>query len=121
MTWDSDAATKAIHKNFDIAELMKLIAGPRETFVPHASNTSAFISIFAFLVVHDLFRSDTGRGDDGDGKDHVSVNVNSSYLDLSPIYGYNTATQHAARTMEQGKLKDNYVADNRLKRSYSIA
>lgn len=65
-------------------------------------------------VIHDFFRTDKGRGEDGDSVERPWANVHSSYLDLQPLYGYNDALQSSVRTMSDGMLKPDAVADSRL-------
>ena len=53
----------------------------------------------------DIFR--TNRQD-------PNISDTSSYLDLSPLYGRNQATQDSVRTFEDGKLKPDTFAEERL-------
>ena len=65
---------------------------------------------FALLITHELFRTDTGRGEDGDGRERPWVNVNSSTLDLQSLYGFSEPDAAAkekprARRQEQGERR----------------
>lgn len=42
------------------------------------------------------------------------INLASSYLDLSPLYGSSQAEQHRIRTFKDGQLKLDTFADRRL-------
>ena len=53
----------------------------------------------------DIFR--TNRQD-------ANISDTSSYLDLSPLYGRNQETQDSVRTFENGKLKPDTFAEERL-------
>lgn len=43
-----------------------------------------------------------------------NINNNSSYLDLSPLYGNSQETQNSIRTFKDGKLKPDAFADKRM-------
>ncbi|KAJ7923789.1 heme peroxidase [Mycena leptocephala] len=60
----------------------------------HIGGNSAFTFAFASIVTHSLFRTDQ--------KDW-NVNDTSSYLDLSPLYGINQATQDLVRNKGEGR------------------
>ncbi|KAJ6585690.1 heme peroxidase [Mycena capillaripes] len=60
----------------------------------HPGGNSSFTFAFATLVIHSLFRSDL--------KDW-NINATSSYLDLSPLYGINQATQDLVRNKSEGR------------------
>ncbi|KAF8878552.1 heme peroxidase [Infundibulicybe gibba] len=60
----------------------------------HAGGNSSFTFAFASLVTHSLFRTDF--------KDW-NVNNTSSYLDLSPLYGYDQASQDQVRDKASGR------------------
>jgi hypothetical protein len=53
----------------------------------------------------DLFR--TNRAD-------PTRSDTSSYLDLSPLYGYNQEQQDTVRTFKDGRLKNDVFAEHRL-------
>ena len=98
---------------------MQRLAGPRADFEPCPAGTNALVPMLAFVVTHDFFRSDTGRGEDGDGVENRTRNVSTSYLDLTPIYGHDAATQRAARALKRGHLKPDVVQDVRLAQLHS--
>ncbi|KAJ6476780.1 heme peroxidase [Mycena vitilis] len=60
----------------------------------HPAGNSSLTFAFATLVTHSLFRSDY--------KD-PTVNATSSYLDLSPLYGIDQATQDLVRNKAEGR------------------
>ncbi|KAJ7506939.1 heme peroxidase [Mycena galericulata] len=60
----------------------------------HPGGNSSFTFAFATLVIHSLFRSDMTDW---------NINATSSYLDLSPLYGINQATQDLVRDKAQGR------------------
>ncbi|KAG7090385.1 hypothetical protein E1B28_009504 [Marasmius oreades] len=66
----------------------------RRKITPHPNGNSSLTFAFATLVTHSLFRSDV--------KDW-NVNATSSYLDLSPLYGINQATQDQVRDKAAGR------------------
>lgn len=67
---------------------------PLHQFQPHPGRNSSLTFAFASLVIHSLFRTDPSDW---------SKNNTSSYLDLSPLYGYNQVTQDQVRDKAQGK------------------
>ncbi|KAJ7704765.1 heme peroxidase [Mycena rosella] len=60
----------------------------------HPGGNSSLTFAFATLVIHSLFRSDLSDW---------NVNATSSYLDLSPLYGINQATQDLVRNKGEGR------------------
>ncbi|TFK63858.1 heme peroxidase [Pluteus cervinus] len=60
----------------------------------HPGGNSSMTFAFASLVTHSLFRTDYHD---------MNVNNTSSYLDLSPLYGYNQDSQDQVRDKESGK------------------
>ncbi|KAJ6487073.1 heme peroxidase [Mycena vitilis] len=60
----------------------------------HPGGNSSLTFAFATLVIHSLFRSDLSDW---------NVNATSSYLDLSPLYGINQATQDLVRNKAEGR------------------
>ncbi|KAJ6549816.1 heme peroxidase [Mycena capillaripes] len=60
----------------------------------HPGGNSSLTFAFATLVTHSLFRTDQADW---------SINATSSYLDLSPLYGINQATQDLVRDKKQGR------------------
>lgn len=57
------------------------------------------------LGISDIFRSN---------KDDKNISDTSSYLDLTPLYGRNLETQLTVRIMENGLLKPDSFAEERL-------
>eukprot|EP00299_Pterocystis_sp_00344_P013664 c6717_g1_i2.p1 GENE.c6717_g1_i2~~c6717_g1_i2.p1 ORF type:complete len:1039 (+),score=226.47 c6717_g1_i2:388-3117(+) len=87
----------------------------RANFIPAANNTNSLTTYFAFVVIHDFFRTDSGRGRVGDVDRHW-LNLHSSYLDMQPLYGFTKERADSVRTFKDGKLKVDEIADDRLKR-----
>lgn len=57
------------------------------------------------LISHDLSRPSTADPD---------INMTSSYLDLSPLYGSTQEEQNLVRTFQNGTLKPDTIFDARL-------
>ncbi|KAL2422066.1 Linoleate 10R-lipoxygenase [Exophiala dermatitidis] len=77
----------------------------REEFKPHPNNVSSIFFNWASLIIHDLFQTDH--------KDY-SISKTSSYLDLSILYGDTQAEQDMMRTFEDGRIKPDCFAEERL-------
>ncbi|KAK7049205.1 hypothetical protein VNI00_005806 [Paramarasmius palmivorus] len=79
----------------------------REGFVKHPAGLSSLMFSFAALVIHTCFRTS-----------HTDVNINetSSYVDLSPLYGHNQASQDKVRDRNGGRgfLYPDVFAEDRL-------
>jgi hypothetical protein len=65
----------------------------------------------ALLATHEFFRTDAGRGEDGDGIEKPWANANSSFLDLQTLYGPHETATKAIRTFEGGRLKPGALGD----------
>jgi len=68
----------------------------RETFKTSTINLNANFSYFITLLIHDFYYSDPNNPE---------INKTTSYLDLSPLYGYNADRQNAIRSHTDGKFK----------------
>nr|GAT58858.1 predicted protein [Mycena chlorophos] len=78
----------------------------REQFVPHPGGMSALFFAFADLVIHSIFNTDGAN---------PNVNLTSSYLDLSIVYGDSQAQQDSVRNKDgRGRLYEDTFADSRL-------
>ncbi|KZT38100.1 linoleate diol synthase [Sistotremastrum suecicum HHB10207 ss-3] len=78
----------------------------REKYVPHPAGLSSLMFSFAALVIHTCFRT---------SHTEWSVNETSSYVDLSPLYGYNQEIQDKVRNKDgRGKLHPDVFAEDRL-------
>ncbi|ATY62963.1 fatty acid [Cordyceps militaris] len=77
----------------------------RDEFQKNPNNVSSILWYWATIIIHDLFNSDPADG---------NINNNSSYLDLSPLYGNSQEQQDSIRTFEDGKLKPDAFADKRM-------
>ncbi|OOO07799.1 hypothetical protein OAory_01042990 [Aspergillus oryzae] len=71
----------------------------------HPSKISSTLFHFATIIIHDLFRTD-----DAD----ITKLKNSSYLDLGPLYGHNEDQQNQVRSFQDGLLKPDTFAEQRL-------
>ncbi|KAK7439854.1 hypothetical protein VKT23_017426 [Stygiomarasmius scandens] len=78
----------------------------KSKFDPHPSGVSSCFFALADLIIHDIFN--TNRKD-------WSINDNSSYLDLSVLYGSSDDQVNAIRRHDgSGQLWEDVFADNRL-------
>ncbi|THU89914.1 heme peroxidase [Dendrothele bispora CBS 962.96] len=78
----------------------------KSKFDPHPSGVSSCFFALADLIIHDIFN--TNRKD-------WSINDNSSYLDLSVLYGSSDEQVNAIRRHDgTGRLLEDVFADNRL-------
>ncbi|CAG8531128.1 22330_t:CDS:2 [Dentiscutata erythropus] len=77
----------------------------RDKFIPHGSGISATLFYLAIIITHDLFNSDPRN---------YSINRNSSYADLSPLYGSSDEELAKVRTGVLGQLKPDTFADSRM-------
>ncbi|KAF3908286.1 hypothetical protein AA313_de0206127 [Arthrobotrys entomopaga] len=74
---------------------------------PSNSGLSVMLVYHATIIIHDIFRTNE--------KDK-NISDCSSYLDLSPLYGYDEATHAKVRTGHLGLLHPDTFAENRLLR-----
>ncbi|KAG8813511.1 hypothetical protein FRC19_002379, partial [Serendipita sp. 401] len=73
---------------------------------PHPSGLSSMLFAFGDIIIHSLFR--TSKEDD-------NVNLTSSYLDLSPLYGVDEAEMKKVRRKDgTGRLFEDCWADPRI-------
>ena len=77
----------------------------RNKFTPHPNKVSSVFFYWASLIIHDLFQ--TSHRD-------FSISQTSSYLDLSTLYGDTQEDQDQIRTFQDGKLKADCFAEQRL-------
>ncbi|EJD07240.1 linoleate diol synthase [Fomitiporia mediterranea MF3/22] len=78
----------------------------REKFVKHPAGLSSLMFSFAALVIHTCFR--TSHRD-------WTINETSSYVDLSPLYGVDQASQDKVRARDgRGMLHPDVFAEDRL-------
>ncbi|KAF7158141.1 hypothetical protein CNMCM5623_002807 [Aspergillus felis] len=71
----------------------------------HPSKISSNLFYLATVIIHDLFHTDE--------RDETKV-LNSSYLDLGPLYGHNQDQQNKVRTFTDGLLRPDTFAEKRL-------
>jgi Animal haem peroxidase len=88
----------------------------RTQFKPHPNQISSLFYYMVVIVSHgnpdymsalnvDLFHT---------SYQDVNINMASSYLDLSPLYGSSQAEQNLIRTFKYGTLKQDTYSDRRL-------
>ncbi|EXJ92751.1 prostaglandin-endoperoxide synthase 1 [Capronia epimyces CBS 606.96] len=77
----------------------------REEFKPHPNQVSSIFFNWASLIIHDLFQTD---------HQDYSISKTSSYLDLSILYGDTQEDQNMMRTFENGRIKPDCFAEERL-------
>ncbi|OTA95381.1 hypothetical protein M434DRAFT_20259 [Hypoxylon sp. CO27-5] len=75
------------------------------SFPEHPNRVSSMLFYLATIITHDIFQTDP--------KDE-NVNLTSSYLDLSPLYGRNSEEQKAMRTFKDGLLKPDCFSSKNL-------
>ncbi|KAI1497119.1 linoleate diol synthase precursor [Biscogniauxia marginata] len=94
--------------NFPDPELIfdSLMArGDGGSFREHPNRISSMLFYLAIIITHDIFQSDPRNRD---------INLTSSYLDLSPLYGRNLEEQKAVRTLKNGLLKPDCFSSKAL-------
>lgn len=74
-------------------------------FKEHPNKISSVLFYMATIIIHDLFQTDP---------DNYNINLTSSYLDLSPLYGRNWEEQKQMRTFKDGKLKPDCFSSKRI-------
>jgi hypothetical protein len=86
-------------------ELLKRRPGKNGEFKASECGISSNLFYFTTLIIHDLFNTDaTDR----------SINLMTSYLDLSPLYGSTKQSQDSIRTGKNGLLKPDQYTDTRF-------
>lgn len=86
-------------------ELLLRTPGKDGQFKANAFGISSNLLYMATLITHDVFDTDvTDR----------SINLSTSYLDLSPLYGTTKQIQDSVRTGVNGLLKPDRFADTRF-------
>ena len=74
---------------------------------PHPSGISTLMFAFATLIIHTLFRTSTGTD--------KNLNLTSSYLDLSVLYGCNEQEMDSVRRKDgTGRIWEDTWADSRI-------
>ncbi|OTB07391.1 hypothetical protein M426DRAFT_71767 [Hypoxylon sp. CI-4A] len=79
--------------------------GDGSSFREHPNKISSMLFYLATIITHDIFQTDP--------RDQY-VNLTSSYLDLSPLYGRNAEEQKAMRTFKDGLLKPDCFSSRNL-------
>ncbi|KAI1378948.1 linoleate diol synthase precursor [Hypoxylon crocopeplum] len=79
--------------------------GDGKSFREHPNRISIVLFYLATIITHDVFQTDPRDG---------CVNLTSSYLDLSPLYGRNAEEQKAMRTFKDGLLKPDCFSSRNL-------
>ncbi|KAI1336794.1 linoleate diol synthase precursor [Xylariaceae sp. FL0016] len=82
-----------------------LTRGNGSSFREHPNKISSMLFYLAIIITHDCFQTDP--------RDR-NVNLTSSYLDLSPLYGRNDIEQKAMRTFKNGLLKPDCFSSKAL-------
>ncbi|KAI0112924.1 linoleate diol synthase precursor [Daldinia grandis] len=82
-----------------------IMARDRASFHEHPNKISSVLFYLATIITHDVFQTDSRD---------ANVNLTSSYLDLSPLYGRNDEEQKAMRTFKDGLLKPDCFSSKNL-------
>ena len=85
--------------------LLKRCPGKNGQFKASDFHISSNLFYLATLITHDLFNSDDTKR---------NINLSTSYLDLSPLYGTTRQIQESIRTGNNGRLKPDRYADIRF-------
>ncbi|ORY95555.1 heme peroxidase [Syncephalastrum racemosum] len=98
-------STQKIHDKLPAPEVVFEKLLKRREFVPHPGGINMLLLYLGILITHDLFYTDPND---------PTVNVTTSYADLSTLYGFNRTDQESVREMRQGLLKPDQWFDKRL-------
>ncbi|KAI1392148.1 linoleate diol synthase precursor [Hypoxylon trugodes] len=79
--------------------------GDGTKFREHPNKISSMLFYVATIITHDIMQTDT--------RDQ-NIDLTSSYLDLSPLYGRNAEEQKAMRTFKNGLLKSDCFSSRNL-------
>ncbi|KAI8982647.1 heme peroxidase [Pilobolus umbonatus] len=83
----------------------KVMKRPEGVFNPHQGGINMFLLYLAILITHDLFYTDPHD---------PTRNMTTSYVDLSPLYGFDREGQESIREMRLGLIKPDQWVDKRL-------
>ncbi|KAI1495045.1 linoleate diol synthase precursor [Biscogniauxia mediterranea] len=79
--------------------------GDGSSFREHPNRISSMLFYLAIIITHDIFQTDPKN---------KTINLTSSYLDLSPLYGRNKDEQATIRTFKDGLLKPDCFSSRSL-------
>ncbi|KAI0007940.1 linoleate diol synthase precursor [Xylariaceae sp. FL0662B] len=79
--------------------------GDGSFFREHPNKLSSMMFYLAIIITHDVFQTNPRDRD---------INLASSYLDLSPLYGRNEEEQKAMRTFKDGLLKTDCFSSKKI-------
>ncbi|KAK2067103.1 hypothetical protein P8C59_000866 [Phyllachora maydis] len=89
----------------EAGQLFDLLMARGAEYRPHPSGLSSMLFYLGTIIIHDVFQT---------SPHDASVNLASSYLDLSPLYGRNAAEVAAMRTFADGRLKPDCFSSVRI-------
>lgn len=102
------SVTPAVYQTPDLPDpslIFDTLMARDDTFEPHPQGISSMLFYLATLIIHDIFQTSS---------DDYNINLTSSYLDLSPLYGRNDDEVKAMRTGQNGLLKSDCFSSARI-------
>lgn len=102
------SVTPAVFQTPDLPEpglIFDTLMARGETFEPHPQGISSMLFYLGTVIIHDIFQTSSTD---------YNVNMTSSYLDLSPLYGRNDDEVKAMRTFKNGLLKPDCFSSQRI-------
>lgn len=102
------SVTPAVIQTPDLPEpgfIFDTLMARGDTFEPHPQGISSMLFYLATIIIHDIFQTSS--------KDY-NINLTSSYLDLSPLYGRNDEELKLMRTFKNGLLKPDCFSSQRI-------
>lgn len=102
------SVTPAVFQNPDLpdpATIFDKLMARGNTFESHPQGISSMLFYLATIIIHDVFQT---------SPTDYNINLTSSYLDLSPLYGRNDDEVKAMREFKDGLLKPDCFSSKRI-------